>query len=92
MINYPTLLESTIEAYWGHPNTPEYFSNYNTESEMSAILFTISLFEINYNESDYNDEELTSLKNYITKFSDERTTIDDNHNILELMAMHKNLL
>lgn len=85
------LLEKTIEAYWGNPNTPIYFSNYDSEHEMSAILFAISLFEINYNQSDYNAEELTALETYRTKFSDEKTTYEDDIQILELLAKHKNL-
>ena len=43
------LLENTIIEYWGQPKTPIYFSNYYGDNfEMRAILFSITLFQVNY--------------------------------------------
>lgn len=93
MTDYGTLLEKTMEAYWGQPKTPIYFSNYHGDKfEMRAILFTISLFEINYKFEEYSEEELLVLKEYESKSWSEETTYDENTKILELLAKHKNVI
>lgn len=93
MRDYGTLLEKTIEEFWGHPKTPIYFANYcGDKFEMRAILFTISLFEINYKFEEYSIEELQELKSYESKSWNEKTTYEENIKILELLAKHKNVI
>jgi len=93
MIDYGILLEKTMEAYWGQPKTTIYFSSYcGDKFEMRAILFTISLFEINYKFNEYSEKELSALKEYESKSWNEETTYDENTKILELLAKHKNVI
>lgn len=93
MIDYGALLEETMEAYWGRPKKPIYFSNYcGDKFEMRAIIFTLSLFEINYKYDEYSDEELFALKEYESKSWNKLTTYDENIKILELLAKHKKLI
>ena len=87
------LLEKTIEEYWGQPKTPIYFANLEGDKfEMRAILFSLVTYEINYNPSDYNENELLILKKYEQKCWDEKQTYKDNLSILEFLAKHKNLI
>lgn len=90
MRDYAMLLEETIEKYWGAPKSSIYFSNYYGDSfEMRAILFSIILFEINYNFKDYKEEELNILREYENKYTSEVTTFEENVRILEFLAKHK---
>jgi len=90
--DYGMLFEKTVEAYWGNPKTPIYFSNYwGDKFVMRAILFSIVIQEINFNPSNYDSDKLESLKEYARKSSDGGTSHTENVDILKLLAEYKNV-
>jgi hypothetical protein len=87
------LLEKTIIEYWGQPKTSIYFSNYFGDNyEMRAILFSISLFQINYKFDEFDEQQLEKLKEYLSKSYNMETSYNENIEILTLLAKHKNLI
>jgi hypothetical protein len=91
--DFGMLFEKIVEAYWGSPKTPIYFSNYwGKNFETRAILYSIIIKEINYNPEKYNEDILESLKEYASKSSNGGLSYTENASLLELLAKHKNIM
>lgn len=90
--DYGMLFERTIIAYWGWPKTSVYFASYFHDSfKMNALLFSIIVYELNYNFNDYSPIEIKQLKKYQLKGWDNSITLNDSYKILEVLAKHKNI-
>lgn len=91
--DYGMLFEDIIKNIFGVPKTPIYFSGYYDTNPyvFKSMLLTICIYEINYNDDKYTEEELEIIKDYERKASKNENSNSDDINFLEFLKTSKEL-